>query len=416
MMKKSVLLAVFLFSLSLVSAATVTYSGGTASISSAVDLYGYELKFDSTSGSVTGVTANNFLTGTTSSGYSSRGDYDYVYESKLDSSQTGISGSGTLCTITNSGTIVLKEYLLIDSDGDEERHYCGDGTCEAGLSETTSTCSADCGSGATPDTGSPGNGNGGTTTTPPATPPDVVVVPSSLDIMIVGGVGQEREIVILNNGATPITLAISVTSGLEDVLSFDVDSIAVNPGEQESITARIAVPNGGPYVGTILFREGSTTKAEIPTVINVRSEGFLFDARISLADEFKRILLGDNLVARINLLQVGPEEKVDVVVNYIVKDFMGNSYLEETETFFVLGEKDFDKEFFSEALPVGKYVLGMEVIYPGAFATSSTQFEVVGQEGLDIVKIAIIVGVIVVVIAVLMIVFGMMKGKGKKKK
>jgi hypothetical protein len=58
------------------------------SVSSASNLYGYEVNF-SYSGSVSDVTFSGFLGGTTSSGYLTRRGYLYVYESKLDNTQTG---------------------------------------------------------------------------------------------------------------------------------------------------------------------------------------------------------------------------------------------------------------------------------------------------------------------------------------
>jgi hypothetical protein len=65
-----------------------------------------------------------------------------------------------------------------------------------------------------------------------------------------------------------------------------------------------------------------------------------------------------------------------VVASYIVKDFFGATYLEESETFYVLGSKDYEKEFTLPELPPGKYILGLEITYPGAFATTSAQFQV----------------------------------------
>jgi hypothetical protein len=77
------------------------------------------------------------------------------------------------------------------------------------------------------------------------------------------------------------------------------------------------------------------------------------------------------------LSQIGPQETVDVTAHYVIKDFLGNVYAEENETFSVVVTKEYLKEFDVRALATGDYVLGLELVYPGAFATSSTQFSVV---------------------------------------
>src|SRR3989344_5525196 len=109
------------------------------------------------------------------------------------------------------------------------------------------------------------------------------------------------------------------------------------------------------------------------------------------------MIQGTNLVAQVNLLEVGSiSEQIDVVANYFIKNYIGNSYLEESETFSVTGSKEYTKEFFTENLPPGTYALGVEIVYPGAFATSSVQFEVVERKGITFYAIAAAVGIVLV--------------------
>ena len=56
--------------------------------------------------------------------------------------------------------------------------------------------------------------------------------------------------------------------------------------------------------------------------------------------------------------------------------------MQESETFSVLGEKKYSKEFATQQLLPGKYVLSLEIVYPGAFAISSAQFQVVEKKSL----------------------------------
>jgi hypothetical protein len=112
------------------------------SVSSASNLYGYEVNF-SYSGSVSDVTFSGFLGGTTSSGYLTRRGYLYVYESKLDNTQTGVSGSGSLFQVTHSGDLEVCGLLAVYANGSEQSiSYCdsndGGSTNSTGGSNSTS--------------------------------------------------------------------------------------------------------------------------------------------------------------------------------------------------------------------------------------------------------------------------------------
>src|SRR3989338_580248 len=93
--------AIILFSFA--SAVDVTQSGSTVSVSSATNLYAYEVNFAFTGApSVSGY--NSFLGAGTSTVSNTRGTTFSVYESKLDNTQTGVSGSGTLFSASSTGS------------------------------------------------------------------------------------------------------------------------------------------------------------------------------------------------------------------------------------------------------------------------------------------------------------------------
>jgi len=122
------------------------------------------------------------------------------------------------------------------------------------------------------------------------------------------------------------------------------------------------------------MKKGNKILAEIPVVINVKSSNFLFDVALSVD---KRIIgEGEDINVQVDLDQIGSGEGLDVAVTYVIKDFSGNNYFEISETFFVEGEKSYIKSLDSKGLPLGDYIVGLEVVYPGAFATASTKFSV----------------------------------------
>ncbi|MBM3230618.1 LamG domain-containing protein [Candidatus Pacearchaeota archaeon] len=199
-------------------------------------------------------------------------------------------------------------------------------------------------------------------------------VPQGLSFSLFVDVQTTRTFTLKNERSTPLSLTIS-SEGLEEYLSVE-GPITLAGGEEREITIQLKGVKEGLLTGMLVASDGSSS-ARIPVVLNVRSENFLFDASIVVRSEGKIVMQGDGLKAQINLLQVGPQQKVDVITTYIIKDFSGKVYLEETETFYVLKAKDFIKEFDTSQLPEGTYILGLEIQYPGAFATSSAQFEVV---------------------------------------
>ena len=111
----------------------------------------------------------------------------------------------------------------------------------------------------------------------------------------------------------------------------------------KDVILKINADEKGLMTGTVEFISGGIIVAESNVAVNIMSENFLFDVSLSIPQQYRSLTAGDSLRAGVNLLQVGPEEKVDVVVDYVIKDFFGNSYLEDSETFFVLGEKNFEK-------------------------------------------------------------------------
>ena len=229
------------------------------------------------------------------------------------------------------------------------------------------------GSSQTPSGGGGGGGNG--LTAVPKEQQTIIITPEKLEILVNTNTPATRTLQITNNGTKSATLKIGIIGkDLENVLSTDSE-ITLNPLETKLLSLHISPIQKGLLTGEILFVSENITKS-IPITINVRTENFLFDASIVLAEKYHQIYTGDILNAHIKLLQVGPHEKVDVTVKYFIKDYQGKQYSEGTETFFVLQNKEYNKIFFTKNLPAGKYILGIEVSYPDALATASAEFEI----------------------------------------
>lgn len=333
-------------------------------IGSVTNLYAYEINLDYT-GTIDGVTSANFLGSTSIATYgsSTRNSILSVYGSRLDSTQTGVSGSGTIANITHTGTVAARYIVAIYTDGSSEYVYYNN----SGSSNATS------GGGST---GGGGGGSSGNASRPTINLNNVKITsdPDELIISAVAGTSFTREVIIKNAGTVDVTLTITPI-GFEDVVVLDRLSLAA--GEEKKIPISFEGIDRGVSAGQLAFSIDGSPVYELPIVINTRSENFLFDSILTVAPQSKLIRPGNTIKAQINLQEVVKQsEKVDVVASYIIKDFSGATYFEESETFYVLGSKDYEKEFAIPELPPGKYILGLEITYPGAFATTSAQFQV----------------------------------------
>tara|TARA_Y100000296_G_scaffold86209_1_gene125114 strand:- start:3587 stop:4618 length:1032 start_codon:yes stop_codon:yes gene_type:complete len=262
------------------------------------------------------------------------------------------------------------DEIIINSNSYIGGFFSGDTSLsseEEESSTTTTTTSTSTGG---------GGGGGGTVSTTSIKSGDLIVQPPELSLSVIENIEEKRELLIKNIGNSRIVINIEfIGEEIENILTISETQISLNPNEEKILELKINVKGKELLTGKILMKYSRFIK-EVPIVIGSKSSNFLFDASVSLSNKFKKIIPGTRLSAQFNLIQVSSDEKVDVVASYIIKDFEGNKYYEESETFFVFGEKNYIKEFPTENIKEGKYVLGFEIVYPGAFAISSTTFDI----------------------------------------
>jgi len=292
--------------------------------------------------------------------------------------------------------------------------FCGDGTCNS-LEETCTSCVADCACSAgytctvgvcvadavtttTVDAGTGGGGGGGAVTLPD----DFSIDEDSFNINIVVEDLKTREFTIKNLWNKTYNVEITL-EGLENFILIE-ENILLEPFEERTIGFKIVSPDKiGVFPGKIILKS-SRTRKEILVAINTQSKETLFDLSVTVLEEI--LEKKDNLRAQLTLLPVG-EKGVDVSVKYLIKDFKGKVYYENSETFYVDGQMSYVKEFKIDNLDVEDYVLGVEMIYAGGFATASSQFKVVEEKFLPGIKLGnktillFIAGVILVLVIII---------------
>ncbi len=262
--------------------------------------------------------------------------------------------------------------------------------------------------------GSSGGGGGGVAV--PIVGADFSLDTENFKIRSVVGDLKSREFTIENTGEVNLNARVSVSGqeietengdakSFDKVIVLDKESFSLDVGAKEKAGFKIIAPETlGVYTGKIIVRAGGITK-EILITINTQSKETLFDISSTLMEE--DIRPGDKIRTQMYLLPVG-EKGVDVTIKYLIKDFKGKVYYEESSTFYVDEEMSFLKEFDSDKLPLGDYVLAAEMVYIGGFASASSQFEVMPSGhfliGLNKTTIAfIIIGLVILIFIIVLV-------------
>ncbi len=228
---------------------------------------------------------------------------------------------------------------------------------------------------ATTGTPSPTSGGGGSALTKITEEFSVDI--DELKVRIVLNDVKEREIKIKNTGENNITIKASLEGEeMEEIISFENDELSLAVGEEEIIKLNITAIKLKIYAGKIILSSMAKTK-EVLVTINTQSKETLFDISIAIPEDI--VNKDEALKAQVNLIPLG-EKGVDVILKYLIKDFKGKVYHEESKTFYIDEQKSFAKEFKISKLEYGHYVLGIEMTYAGGFASTSIHFEVKEEE------------------------------------
>ena len=186
---------------------------------------------------------------------------------------------------------------------------------------------------------------------------------------------EDDKISIENTGLTPRVVNVQVLT-IQDILILDESQLTIDAESSKDLTFRLTPPKEpGIYVGKIIISSESFQETVLVS-INVKTEKSLFDIIMSVINEDKRVRNGENLSVQIDLLQMGIREKMDVTLEYVLKDFDGKNYFTESETIAVDTQKTLMKDFSVDEIPNGDYVLGVQLVYPDGVAVASSQIKI----------------------------------------
>ncbi len=230
----------------------------------------------------------------------------------------------------------------------------------------------------------------------------LAVSPTEFIINLIPNTNTQRTITLTNSGANAITITPSIET-LQDMILMDVSPLTLQGGETKQLSVTfVAGASTGIFTGKIHLGN-----KEVLITINVKTKLLLFDSNIVVLNKDYIVVKGDELKTRVNLIPLGEKERLDVTLDYTIRDYTGKIYLTKKETLLIEDRVDFDRNFDTGSLPIGKYVVGLELKYPNGVAPSSAHFEVVKRVPITfgtlvlwliILIILIIIGIIIIII------------------
>jgi hypothetical protein len=217
---------------------------------------------------------------------------------------------------------------------------------------------------------------------------------------------------IENKDNKKLNLKINTTS-IENLILINETEISLEPGESKTIRLDFlakedTLPNL--YLGKITISTAGTEK-EILVMIEIESKNALFDVKMKIPDKFLYVLPGEEISAQIQLYNLGYSGRMDVSLDYIIKNSKGEDILLEQDSTAVETSTSFIKNIkLPENLAFGKYVFYTKVTYNDKVASASAWFNV-GKEPTINLKTGIMALIIVLAIGTLIIIIRIRKIK-----
>jgi len=274
------------------------------------------------------------------------------------------------------------------------------GTCGSGYTCIAGTCVA--------DEAPPSNGNGGGVVTPTY---NIVLTPTEFNINMKINTNVKRIITVTNLETNTITIGVS-QSNLTNMVLFGNTFLTIPAKQIVQLDVIFVAPDKpGIYTGKI-FIGG---KAVLVT-LNVKTEFLLFDSNIVVLNENYEVRQGEQLRTLVTLIPMGDPTRLDVTLNFVIKDYTNKVYLTQSETLLVEEQVQLRRNFDTGTLPLGDYVVGLELVYPGGVAPSSAHFKII-EIPFSVVlgKIILFLIILILIIAITIIIVLIIK-KIKEKK
>ena len=289
---------------------------------------------------------------------------------------------------------------------------CGDSvvdsgeTCDDGNTASGDGCSSTCQTETSTTPSSGGGGGGGEVTVT-----NIAVTPTDFNINMIINTTTERTIRVTNLGASSMAVVVS-QSGLGNHIILTSNSLLIPAGGFVDLNVVfVALSESGVFTGKIIIGG-----KEVLVALNVKTQFLLFDSNIVVLNKDVTVVQGGELRTLLTLIPLGDPERLDVTINFAVKDYTNKVYLTKSETLLVDKLTELRRNFDTGLLPLGDYIIGAELVYPNGVAPSSAHFRVVEKKPISIFgRIVLYLVIMILVVSILIIIILIWRRRKKKK-
>ncbi len=257
----------------------------------------------------------------------------------------------------------------------------------------------------TPSGGGGGGGGGGGRLAASLNQTTFEVEPEIFKVLIKKGEIFKSSIKIKNieNSAQSFTIK---PVALDDFVILSETEFTLEPQEEKEIIIFFSGPvdiREDTYTGNLKIST-RLSSVEIPVIIGIKSRVSIFDITLHIPEKYKDLKPGDDLLFQINLYNLGETGKVDVQINYLVKDLYGNTITEDNAVVGVETQASFSRIIYlPDNLADGQYVAIANVRYLSSVGTASDIFYINKARGIR-GYLTIILGILVFMIGVFLII------------
>lgn len=198
--------------------------------------------------------------------------------------------------------------------------------------------------------------------------------------VVQGGVSVNN-VKITSKDTKLIYFSISV-EGEKQLVNLSEYEFNLNPGEAHNL--QIVFDSGtsepGIYVGKMIVSYDGISK-KIPFILEIEANDILFDSNINLFYKAAGVYPGDKLNTEIKIFDLSNIGKSQINFIYFIKDFNGNTIIQESENIVVDSKLDYSKTIdIPENIKTGDYILGTIIKYKDSAGTSSSYFKIIKKE------------------------------------
>jgi hypothetical protein len=196
----------------------------------------------------------------------------------------------------------------------------------------------------------------------------------------------KQEIIKIRNSDDRVLEFLIRQERLEDILLIKETTFTLLPGEEKEITLDFVAKESiipDLYLGKIII-EGEGSSREVFVSVEIESKKALFDVKATIPWRYKNIKAGEEIFSDIELTNLGDVGKVDVVVEYSIRNRDNKILIKEHEELAVETKVEYRKSFIIPTnLESGDYVFYVAVFYEGEVASSSSWFSIRGKRSIN---------------------------------